>query len=187
MSGTGTPVSSPRAPAFVIGLVIGVVSGGITGVLATYLVGRSILRQREMLREQSYAQVVVAERDLPAQTVITFDDISQRAAQRYLVTSSIVKPAVANRIVGHRLLTSVQAGDMILWSQLGLKHPVSILVAARDIPAGTALSSADVEEKDVQEEAITDTYLRSAARSKVIGSHVNTSIPKAHPLLSTHF
>jgi pilus assembly protein CpaB len=64
----------------------------------------------------SWVPIVVAARDLPAGSTVTFDDIQQRSVPAELVTSSVVKPDSANFIVNQKLLVPVLAGDPLLWS-----------------------------------------------------------------------
>ncbi|HVG57193.1 MAG TPA: SAF domain-containing protein [Hyalangium sp.] len=60
--------------------------------------------------------IVVAARDLPAGTVVTFDDLLQRGIPARLVTSSIVKPESASYVVQQPLMLPLLAGDPVQWS-----------------------------------------------------------------------
>ncbi|MBN1206406.1 MAG: hypothetical protein JXB05_15955 [Myxococcaceae bacterium] len=60
--------------------------------------------------------IVVASRDLPIGTTVTWDEMSQRSVPAGLVTSSVVKPDSASYINNQKLLVPVLAGDPLLWS-----------------------------------------------------------------------
>lgn len=60
--------------------------------------------------------IVLAGRDLPAGSTVTFDDIRQRHVPEVLVTSSVVRPDSASYIVNQKLLVPVLAGDPMLWA-----------------------------------------------------------------------
>lgn len=60
--------------------------------------------------------IVVATRDLPAGSTVTFDDLSQRSVPAGLVTSSVVRPDSAAYINNQKLLLPVLAGDPMQWS-----------------------------------------------------------------------
>lgn len=104
------------------GFVLGVICGGALGFLVIALVigvgGYAWIQKqaREAKRGWNLVPVVVAAQDIPENTVITFDQISQRSVPEQFVTSSVVKPDSASYIVNQRLLVPVRAGDPMLWS-----------------------------------------------------------------------
>jgi Flp pilus assembly protein CpaB len=69
-----------------------------------------------------WVPIVLAARDLPAGTTVTFDDIRQRAVPAALVTSSVVKPDSASYIVNQKVLVPVLEGDPMLWSFFETTH-----------------------------------------------------------------
>jgi pilus assembly protein CpaB len=96
------------------GLALGfVISSVLVGTLGYLYVKR---RDRDRMHNHGYP-VIVALRDMPAGTLVTFNDIGQRSMPEHFVTGSVVKPDSAGYIVNQRLLVPVLAGDMLLWSQ----------------------------------------------------------------------
>lgn len=77
-------------------------------------------READVRRGWNLVPVVVASVDISENTEISFDLITQRSVPEQFVTSSVVKPDDAIRIVGHKLVVPVKAGDMMLWTELGM-------------------------------------------------------------------
>ena len=107
--------------------VSGVLTGGVLGfILATLLLsvaGYSWIQRKVVDAKKGWnlVPVVVAAQDIPEDTIVTFDVISQRSVPEQFVTSSVVKPDSASYVVTQRLLVPLQAGDMLLWSQFETK------------------------------------------------------------------
>jgi pilus assembly protein CpaB len=107
-------------------VLAGAVLGFILGALTMNVVGNrggasSEQKPVDQLAGAKLVPVVVAAKDIPEGTAVTFDHIQQRMAPEHMVTRSVVKPESANYIVNVRLLVPVQAGDMLLWSQFEAK------------------------------------------------------------------
>jgi pilus assembly protein CpaB len=106
-------------------VLAGAVLGFILGAFTMNVVGQKAAEPAPQKSAESQAMklvpVVVAAKDIPEGTEVTFDHIQQRMAPDYVVTSSVVKPEGANYIVNARVLVPVQAGDMLLWSQFETK------------------------------------------------------------------
>ncbi len=106
-------------------VLAGAVLGFILGAFTMNVVGQKAAEPAPQKSAESQAMklvpVVVAAKDIPEGTAVTFDDIQQRMAPAHMVTSSVVKPESANYIVNVKLLVPVQAGDMLLWSQFEAK------------------------------------------------------------------
>jgi pilus assembly protein CpaB len=84
------------------------------------VVGYSFLKRREMEVRKGWnlVPVVVAAKDIPENSVVTMEMLSQRSIpEQFASSSSIVKPDSASYIVNQRILVPVLAGDMMLWSQ----------------------------------------------------------------------
>lgn len=62
-------------------------------------------------------EVVVASRDLPEGTVVTYDLISANKVPKQFVTTSVVRPGSVNLIINQKLVVPVLRGDPLLWSQ----------------------------------------------------------------------
>ena len=74
-------------------------------------------KEQDVRRGWNLVPVVVAAQDIPEGTQITFEMISQRNVPEQFVTSSVIKPDSASYILNQKVLTSLQAGDPLLWSQ----------------------------------------------------------------------
>lgn len=108
-------------------VLAGGVVGFILGALAMSVVGSAVKGKKaeDPFAGSPLVPVVVASRDIPEDTLVTFDYIEQRNVPAQLVTSSVVKPESANYIMNVRLLVPVQKGDMLLWSQFESKKAKS--------------------------------------------------------------
>jgi Flp pilus assembly protein CpaB len=60
--------------------------------------------------------IMVATRDLPIGSKLTWDDMTQRSVPAGMVTSSVAKPDSSGFINNMVLLVPVLAGDRLLWS-----------------------------------------------------------------------
>lgn len=116
------------------GFVLGVLSGGALGFLVIALVlvvgGYSWVQKqaREAKKGWNLVPVVIAAQDIPENTIVSFEHLSQRSVPEQFVTSSVVKPDSASYIVNQRILVPAQAGDMMLWSQFETKKQADGLV-----------------------------------------------------------
>jgi pilus assembly protein CpaB len=167
----------------------GVLTGGIFGfILAACVVG--LIANQYMKRKTAgwnLVPVVVAAQDIPENTAVTFDMISQRSVPEQFVTSSVVKPDSASYIVNQPLLVPVQAGDMLLWSQFETKKMTTVLFAARDIAVGAKLSAEDVEGRKLEPAFPTSNYAKEPERAQLLGKTVSTAFRKGDPILLSHF
>lgn len=175
------------------GFVLGVLSGGAVGFLVLVLVlftgGYAYVKKqvREAKQGWNLVPVVVAAQDIPEDTLVTYEQISQRSVPEQFVTSSVVKPDSASYIVNQKLLVPVQAGDPMLWTHFETKKTTATLMAARDIPVGGKLTEADVEVKALEEEHMTPSYVKDAERPQVVGRTVTAPFRKGDAILWTHF
>ncbi len=76
----------------------------------------SALTALPAIAEEPLVPVVVALRDLPAGTVITFEVIAQRLVPKSAVTVSIVKPDSASYVVNQRTRLPILAAEPLLWA-----------------------------------------------------------------------
>jgi len=95
-------------------LIVALVLGLLAGVVAYSAIKK---KESDVRKGWNLVPVVVAQKDLPEGTVVTFEMISQRSVPEQFVTSSVVKPDSASYIVNQKILVPVQAGDPLLWSQ----------------------------------------------------------------------
>lgn len=84
-------------------------------------------------------EVLVAARDLPEGTVVTKKDFVARAYPSARATSSLVKPASVEYLVGQRMLVPALAGDPIFWASLETRtDPQTVEACLRVVGTGTA-------------------------------------------------
>ncbi|HYO56745.1 Flp pilus assembly protein CpaB [Archangium sp.] len=95
-------------------LLIALGLGLLAGIIAWSAIKK---KELDVRRGWNLVSVVVASRGIPEGTVITSDMISHRAVPEQFVTSSVVKPDLANYVVGQKVLVALQLGDPLLWSQ----------------------------------------------------------------------
>lgn len=94
-------------------LILALVLGALAGATAYVSLKR---QQREIQAGWIVVPVLVASTDLPEGTVLTSDNVSQRAIPEQFVTSSVVKPDSAGYILGQKTLVPLQAGDPLVWT-----------------------------------------------------------------------
>jgi hypothetical protein len=111
----GRRLSDARVTAVTLGVLVGLVVGVLTAGFASFFVARySAAKARA---GWNLVPVVVAAVDIPENTVVTLDMIAQRQVPEQFVTSSVVRPESAASIVNRKVMVTLQAGDMMLWSQ----------------------------------------------------------------------
>ena len=106
--------SSGFVTGLTIGLVIGLSISCLGGGLGFFYVKREAVNARN---GWNLVPVVVAAQDITADTIVTYEMISQRSIPEQFVTSSVVKPDSASFVVNQKVLVPLQAGDPLLWSQ----------------------------------------------------------------------
>ena len=173
---------------FVNGLSIGV---GI-GLVVMVLIGAGgfayVKRTASNVRKGwNLVPVVTAAVDIKEDTVLTMAMITQRDVPEQFVTSSVMKPDYASKVVNQRILVPVQAGDPLLWSQFETKKQSLVLFAKRDLPSGTTLFEAGVEERPVPQSVITPSWVRTEDRPQALGKKLLAPFRKGDPILWTHF
>jgi Flp pilus assembly protein CpaB len=172
---------------------VGVLAGGVIGFFVSVLLvggaGYAYIKKKEadVRRGWNLVPVVVASQDIPEKTSITFDMIAQRSVPEQFVTSSVIKPESASFIVDQRILVPVQSGDPLLWTQFETQKQMNGLVAARDIPIGVKLAVKDVEERSLDLEDVTPSFVREPERPQILGRTVTAAFRKGDPILWTHF
>ena len=67
--------------------------------------------------------VVVANMELPAGVVVTWEKLSQRALPADYVTSSNVQVEMARELIGQVLRTPMTMGDPVRWGDVGPRDP----------------------------------------------------------------
>jgi pilus assembly protein CpaB len=97
------------------GLALGLITGVMLGLMLGLTVG-GVWTNHKARKGWNLRPVIVASEDLPAGTVLTFDNINQRSIPEQFVTDSVVKPMDAESIINQRLRVPVKAGDPMIWS-----------------------------------------------------------------------
>jgi serine/threonine-protein kinase len=137
--------------------------------------------------EEDEVPVVVAARDLPAGTVVTFEMLQQRSYPARIVTASVVKPDSASYIINERLTAPLRAGDMLLWSQfsaLAVAEGTELVVlAARDLPVGMPLTLALVEQRAVPKALATTSVMKPRQVPHLLGHTLKTAVRKGDFIL----
>lgn len=185
----GATMNDSRGSQTLLGLLGGATIGFFVTVLVVGVGGYAWVRTKEkdVRRGWNLVPVVVAAQDIPEDTVISFEAISQRSVPEQFVTSSVVRPDSASYIVNQRILVPVQAGDMMLWSQFETKKKYDGLVAARDIPVGAKLTEDDMESRGIDPGLATPSFVREPERPQVVGRRVIAAFRRGDPILWTHF
>jgi Flp pilus assembly protein CpaB len=70
----------------------------------------------------SLVPIVLAARDLPAGSAVTWGDLTQSSIPADQVSSSVIKPDAASYIDNQKLLLPVLAGDPMQWSFFEIRH-----------------------------------------------------------------
>src|SRR4051812_1343552 len=109
MDDVKTPEPSGFLPGFVIGAIVGLMVCGIVGGALAYAMVKKT--RSDVQRGWNLVPVVIAERDLPAGSTLTFDDVAQRSIPEQLVTRSIVRPDNANYVIFQALSVPLAKGD----------------------------------------------------------------------------
>ena len=167
-----------------LGLLIALVLSCLGSALGFAVVRRAATEAR---KGWNLVPIVVAAVDISEETVVSFEHISQRSVPEQFVTSSVVKPDSASYIVNQKIITAVQAGDPLLWSQFETKKQERILFAKEDLAKGSTLSEDDVEERGMELELLTPSWVRTEDRPQALGKKLLAPFRKGDPILWTHF
>jgi len=91
----------------------------VAGLLAFWLTGQYLRREQDrMLGESKQVYVIVAAAELPAGSIIKFNDLAKAAVFQSSVGARAVLPDSARDIVGKKLLFNIGRGDPIQWSDI---------------------------------------------------------------------
>jgi len=185
-----TPLN-PHAPrsssSFTAGLSLGLAITLVIACLGSALGYVYVKRSASNARKGwNLVPVVVAAVDITEDTVVTMDMISQRSIPEQFVTASIVKPDSASYIVSQKVLVPLQAGDPLLWSQFETKKLPLVLFAKSDLPLGSAIDAAQLEERAVSQDLLTPSWVRTEDRPQAVGKKLIAPFRKGDPILWTH-
>jgi len=98
----------------------------LAGVLAFMLSIRYFNAEQAKLNDQkarldasaAMVAVVVADKDIPANSPLTVSDISQTPVQKSTLRETPIYPEDFKKIVGRKLMYDLKKGSMILWSDI---------------------------------------------------------------------
>ncbi|MBN2493532.1 MAG: Flp pilus assembly protein CpaB, partial [Deltaproteobacteria bacterium] len=89
----------------------------VLGVMAAFLAYKTIKHKEEKIREGwTLVPVVVANRDVVEGSVLDYDMVAKMQMPEQFVTPSVVKPNQFEKVLGQKLMSPLQRGDLILWS-----------------------------------------------------------------------
>ncbi|NMO15774.1 hypothetical protein HPC49_03450 [Pyxidicoccus fallax] len=89
---------------------------GLVGGVVSYFIVKNA--EREARRDWELVPVAVADRELLAREVVTFEDIARRSIPAALLTPSLIRPDDAGRAMNQQLVVPVKAGEPLRWSFL---------------------------------------------------------------------
>ena len=91
--------------------------------LAFWLNLKYLSAQRDKLSKEFEAvEVLVADRDLAALTVLSLEDLSYAKVVKSAVGENYFRKSDLNSLVGKKLLRAARAGDPILWTQVDMPN-----------------------------------------------------------------
>lgn len=97
--------------------MIGLIGGGlIAGIVGFTQIQKLRHEAREEQKGWTLERVVVASRDIPEGTVVDMEMLQQQPMPEQFVTGSAIRPDSVNYIVGQRLGTPLQRGDLFRWA-----------------------------------------------------------------------
>ena len=148
------------------------------------------LPQRASASDFKMVPVVMAATDLEEGTIITFEMLVQRSMPENYVTTSIVRPDAASYIIGQKLAVPVQQGDPLLWTQFQTAKQVEgsttvkVLVAKRELAAGTVVTRELLEEREMPP---SPSIVSADQGSYIIGQKLVVPSYAGDPMMWTHF
>jgi len=167
-----------------IGLILAVVvgmGGALAGLMSIASAGPAARRGWPL------TPVLVATIELDAGTSLTLDHFSTRDVPSIFVTANSVTPDGGSKLLNRPLLFSLHAGDPIRWTDVEPAFPMTVvLLATRDLLAGTKLTSADFEELRVSSKFVNDSWVRADDSAMVLGHSIAVPTLKGDPILWTH-
>lgn len=93
----------------------------IIGLVAFWLTSEHLQNEREKLYAgAAKVKILAAARDLPAGTMLKFEDVGQKSVYRTSVGENVFKPEDVNTVLDKRLLFSLKAGEPVWWSHVQL-------------------------------------------------------------------
>jgi len=111
------------------------------GLAAFWLTGNYLRHERErILGSAKRIFVVVAERDLPAGTVIKNDDLAKSLVFQSNVGGRAIMPESAREIIGKKLLYNIGRGDPVQWSDVDVPFKGEAGLAGMINPSMRAIS-----------------------------------------------
>ncbi len=91
----------------------------VIGLLAFWLTNQYLTKARdELYKGAEKIKVVVADRQLPAGTVLRVEDLAQQSEFKSAVGENVVLPEHFNRVLGKRLRYSLKRGEPLWWSYI---------------------------------------------------------------------
>lgn len=141
----------------------------------------------EALAKMRYVPVVMAARDLQEGTVLTMDMVYQREVPDLYVTDSVIAPDSISYVINQQLKVPLNKGDMLLWTAFETEGTVPVLVAARDLPAGTKVTADMLTTRDVRSSSTTPSQVLAEAEQAVVGEALVVAVPAGDAIQWNYF
>ncbi len=125
--------------------------------------GHHALEQERLIDEHAAAgskprPVLAAAKDVPADTVLTRELLTERPLPEALVRPSVVQPVDLEKVLGQRTRFELSRHDTLLWSALELD--AAAYFARQELPVGAAFAVGDFERRAVATEQLTPWSVR---------------------------
>ncbi len=136
--------------------------------------------------EEELVPVVMAAVDIEAGTIVTMEMVQQRSIPSMYTTTSVVRPDSASYIIGQKLKVPVQQGDMMLWTHfetMAAEEMTTVVLAARDLPAGAELTNEVIEQREVPARLATGSVMRPQQMPHLLGQKLKVPVRKGDMLL----
>ena len=96
----------------------------VVGLVAFLLTGQYLRGEREKLYAGAEkVRILAAGRDLPAGTVLKFEDIGGKSVYKTAVGDNVFRPDDINLVLDKRLIYPLKAGEPLWWSHVDVPQP----------------------------------------------------------------
>jgi Flp pilus assembly protein CpaB len=179
--------------AFRVGLLKGF---GIGFVIYAMAMGSAILLAWVKVKKKSefvqrgwnLVPVLVATRDISAQTELTETLVTAREFPDQFVTASVLKPDALPSLSGMKTIGPIMAGDMILRSHFyfSAESDAMVLFATKDLAFGAKVEEQNVSALPISRDILTNSWVLAGDRPHAVGREVGVAIRSGDPLMWTH-
>jgi pilus assembly protein CpaB len=115
----------------------------VVGLVAFLLAGQYLKSEREKLYAGAEkTRILASARDLPAGTVLKFEDIGGKSVYKTAVGENVFRPDDLNLVLDKRLIYPLKAGEPLWWSHVDVPQPGRGGLSAMVKPGMRAISIA---------------------------------------------